>query len=421
MKIHQSILNAVILVCIAILAIAGFLYLQHTPVHHISEAESEQTEDFKKGPHGGRLLEKDAFQTEVTIFEPHGLPPKFRVYFYEHEKPIDPADVNFNMELKRINRVENIPFKKDDSFLESSVEASEPHSFQVKIAAKYKDVNYDWEYDTFEGRVELTPEAIKANNIKIEVAGPLNLEIRLDAIGKIVSDDERTVYITPRFPGMVKSVNKKLGDTVRKGDILAIIESNESLKDYEVKSEIDGMIIKKNINLGMYLSGQENIFVISDPNFVWADFHVYRQDISQIALHDPITITTLDGRLSQQSTISYISPIGQEATQSVLVRAVLDNSKGIWKPGLFVSGSITVENVPVAVAIKDAALQTFRDWDVVFIAIDNTFELVPVEIGKSNKEWVEIKSGLKPGDRYVSDNSFILKADVEKSGATHEH
>jgi cobalt-zinc-cadmium efflux system membrane fusion protein len=425
MKIQQWIINLVALFFIAVLAIVGFKYLQTTPNAELSsshsESDSEHTEDFTKGLHGGRLLEKDSFQVEVAIFEHGGTPPKFRIYFYDNGTPINPSNVNFEMELRRINRVEKIPFKNVDSYLESTIEASEPHSFKVIVDAKYKDKNYDWEYDSFEGRVELTPEAINANNIKIEVAGPINLEIKLDVIGKIIPDDESTVYITPRFPGMVKSVNKKLGDHVHKGDVLAVIESNESLKNYDVKSEIDGMIIKKNINLGMYLSGQENIFVISNQSSVWADFHVYRQDIAQISLNDPIKITTLDGSLSQQSTISYISPLGQETTQSVLVRAVLDNAKETWKPGLFVSGEITVENVPVALAIKDAALQTFRDWDIVFIAIDNVFELVPVKIGKSNKEWVEIKSGLKPGDHYVSDNSFILKADVEKSGATHEH
>lgn len=425
MKNHRWIVNLIVFLVIATLAAVSFVYLTSTPYNEPSttheEASTDSDEDFKRGPQRGRLLENDGFQVEVTIFEPEGVPPRFRIYFYENGTPVKPSDIRYKMELKRINRVEIIPFKQGKDYLESIVEATEPHSFKVKISATYKNKTYDWEYESYEGRVELTPEAIKANKIKIEKAGPINLEIKLDVMGKIIPNEELTVYISPRFPGMVKAVNKKLGDYVRKGEILAVIESNESLQNYEVQSEIDGMIIKKNINLGMYLSGQENIFVISDLSSVWADFNVYRQDLSRVHVGDSIQVTSLDGSLKQDAAVSYISPLGNENTQSVVARALLTNPKEAWKPGLFVSGAITVENTSVYVAVKDGALQTFRDWDVVFLSVGNSFEVVPVQLGRKNKEWVEITSGINPGDRYVSENSFILKADLEKSGASHEH
>lgn len=423
---NQQWINLVFFLIIALLVILGFIYLKpilfNEPTEsHPAVTSTDHVEAFKRGPHRGRLLEKDAFQVEVTLFEPEGVPPRFRIYFYENGSPIKPSEVTYEMELKRINRVEKIPFKIEEDYLESTVEAFEPHSFEVKIIAIFKDKTYEWEYESYEGRVELTPEAIKDNKITIEEAQPINLEIKLDVMGKIIPNEELTVYISPRFPGIVKAVNKKLGDYVHQGEVLAIIESNESLRNYEVKSEINGMIIKKNINLGMYLSGQENIFVISDLSSVWADFNVYRQDLSRIHVGDPIAVTSLDGSLKQEATVSYLSPLGNESTQSVVARVVLNNTKETWKPGLFISGEITVENVPISVAVKDAALQTFREWNVVFITVDNLFEVVPVQVGRKNKEWVEIKSGLNLGDRYVSENSFILKADLEKSGAKHEH
>lgn len=425
MKNHPWIVNLIVFLIIVILAAAGFIYLKPTlfnePSNSHETASTAPIEAFKRGPHRGRLLEKDAFQVEVTIFEPEGVPPRFRIYFYENATPIKPSDVTYEMELKRINRTEKIPFKIEGDYLESTVEASEPHSFKINVAAIYKDKTYDWEYESYEGRVELTPEAIKVNNITIEEAGPINLEIKLDVMGKIMPNEELTVYISPRFPGMVKAVNKKLGDYVHRGEVLAVIESNESLQNYEIKSEMNGMIIKKNINLGMYLSGQENIFVISDLSSVWADFNVYRHDLSQIHVGDPIDVTSLDGSLKQQVAVSYISPLGHESTQSVVARAVLSNPEEVWKPGLFISGEITVEKVPISVAVKNTALQTYRDGDVVFISVGNLFEVLPVQLGRKNKEWVEITSGLMLGDRYVSENSFILKADLEKSGAKHEH
>lgn len=397
-----------VLFILVIGAVIGFmLFKPFTPVHEHS--------DMERGPHHGRLLQKDHFQVEVTIFEPEGVPPKFRIYFYDNGTPIPP--VPFQMELKRINRTEKIPFKQKENYLESLVEAKEPHSFKVKIEAK----GHIWDYESYEGRVELTPEAVKANGIQIQTAGPEVLEIKLNAMGKIVPDEERTVHLSPRFPGVVKAVYKKLGDHVKKGEALTLIESNESLRDYEVKSEMDGRVIKKDINLGMYLSGQESIFVISDLKTVWADFNIYRQDVPRIKIDDPIVVKSLDGSREQSSAISYISSMGQESTQSVFARAELSNEEERWIPGLFVSGDITLEKMTVPVAIKESALQTFRDWDVVFINVGDLFEVVPVEIGRRDREWVEITSGLNPGDRYASENSFILKADLEKSGAKHEH
>lgn len=383
--------------------------------------ETNSTEEFKRGPHNGRLLEDENLDVEVTIFEPEGVPPKFRIYFYKNGEPISPKDITYEMQLQRINRVEKIPFKEQGAYLESIVEACEPHSFKVNIHAACEGKQSDWEYESYEGRVELNQEALDANHIKIEEAEIKNFEVKLDVMGKIIPNEELTVYISPRFPGVVKAVNKKLGDSVRKGETLALIESNESMRDYEIKSEIDGMIIKKNINLGMYLNGEENIFVISDINSVWADFNICCQNLPHVKIGDAIQIKSLDGSKTATSTISYISPVGDEDTQTVTLRSVMPNVNLEWKVGLFISGEITVEKIQDVVTIKKTALQTLNNGNVVFIAVGNVFEAVPVELGKVNKEWVEITSGLSKGDKYVSENSFILKADVGKSGAAHDH
>ena len=72
-------------------------------------------------------------------------------------------------------------------------------------------------------------------------------------------------------------------------------------------------------------------------------------------------------------------------------------------------------------AVKASALQTFRDWDVVFMADGGMFEIAILELGRRDSEWVEVVSGLKAGQKYVTENSFIIKADLGKSGASHDH
>ena len=82
---------------------------------------------------------------------------------------------------------------------------------------------------------------------------------------------------------------------------------------------------------------------------------------------------------------------------------------------------VVLEEVTVPVAVKREGLQKFRDWDVVFIRVGDLFEARPLELGRKDGEWVEVLSGLRPGENYASANSFILKADIGKAGASHDH
>lgn len=271
-----------------------------------------------------------------------------------------------------------------------------------------------------EKKIEITPEMIRLNNIVIEKAAPREFLTQLHVLGKIVPNEERTLFVSPRFPGVVRQVNKKLGDFVVKGETLAVIESNETLQNYDVKSEMSGTVIKRNINVGMSLSGQETIFVVSDLSSVWADFQLYRRDFFKVKKGNPVEVKSMEGGDSQLATIFYLSPYANEGTQTTMARALLSNEKKQWTPGLFVTGEITAEKVEVPVAIREDALQMYENHTVVFKYLDGSFEMVPVEIGKRSGDWVEVVSGLNSGDQYASDNSYILKADFDKEHATHD-
>jgi cobalt-zinc-cadmium efflux system membrane fusion protein len=52
---------------------------------------------------------------------------------------------------------------------------------------------------------------------------------------------------------------------------------------------------------------------------------------------------------------------------------------------------------------------------------DETYEVRMLTLGKRDDQWVEVIEGLKPGTEYVTGNSFLIKADIEKSGASHDH
>ena len=384
---------------------------------HEGHADAEPT----KGPKRGRLFGEKDFQTEVTIYEPAGLEPNFRLYFYENGKPLDPTGVGATIELHRINRIDIITFAKQGMFLAGAQSAVEPHSFDAKVEVERGGKTYNWAFQSVEGRVEMADESRKKAGIGIETAGPAKLSIKLDLNGKIAPNEEQMTHVHPRFPGVAKQVKKRLGDQVAKGDVLAVVESNESLQTYEIKAEIAGTIIKKNVTLGEFVSGQEPIFTIADLSTVWADFSVYRQDFPLLREGQTVVLEGGPGMEKVEAKIDYISPFGSENSQTMLARATVPNKSGEWRPGLFVRGSVVTDEAEVPVAVKANALQTFRDWDVVFISVGELFEAVPVELGRRDDEWVEIKAGFKAGDKYAAENSFIVKADIGKSGATHDH
>jgi membrane fusion protein, heavy metal efflux system len=374
-----------------------------------------------KGPHGGRLLTDGDFATEVTIFE-SGVPPESRVYFYENNKPIDPASVNLTVELHRFGgRVDTIKYTKREDYLIGDQEIVEPHSFDIKVAAEYKGKTHRWEYDSYEGRTTMSPEAVKNSGIVIEEAGPAKIKTSIKVNGRVMPNEDHLAHVIPRYPGIVKKINKRLGDKVAKDEVMAIVESNESLQPYEVKSSIAGTVIEKDVTTGEFSKEGEPIYTVANLSTVWVDLNVPRKDFDKLKVGEKVSISAGEGMTNTQGTISYISPFGAEDTQTMLARVELPNPDGNLRPGLFVTGEIIVEESEVPVAVKSSGIQTFRDWEVVFMQHENLFEIAILEIGRRDDEWVEVLSGIKPGQKYAAENSFIIKADIGKSGASHDH
>ena len=72
-------------------------------------------------------------------------------------------------------------------------------------------------------------------------------------------------------------------------------------------------------------------------------------------------------------------------------------------------------------AVRESGLQAFRDFTVVYARVDDTYEVRMLDLGRSDGEYIEVLGGLEPGTTYVTENSYLVKADIEKSGASHDH
>lgn len=388
---------------------------------HGDHGEEAGEAEFEKGPNGGRLLRAGDVAIEVTIFE-RGVPPEFRLYAFENGRALPATQVTATIELRRLGgTVDKFTFMPVGDYLRGDGVVAEPHSFDVVVAAEIKGTRHEWEYASYEGRVTLTPEAVSMAEIAIDTAGPRPVRSTLRLTGHIGPNEDRMTHVIPRFPGVVKEVRKRLGDPVARGEVIAIVQSNESLELYEVRSQIAGSVIKKHVTPGEFVAVDDDIYVVADLGSVWVDLNVYRQDFARLALGQRVRLDAGEGIEPAEGTIGYISPFGAPSTQTMLARVELPNPDGAWRPGLFVTGDVIVEESDVPVAVRVDALQTFRDWTVVFIQVGDAFEVRPVEIGRRDGDFVEITSGVEAGQRYASVNSFVVKAELGKSAASHDH
>ena len=405
---------------VAVLLLAGAYGCGQDEHGHEGEAHAE-AESFERGPHRGRWLEEGAFALELAIFE-EGVPPEFRAFVYQDEKPIDPAGVQLEVTLRRLgNRIDRIVFAPRGDYLLGDRTVYEPHSFDAEVVASEGGREHRFQFSSYENRVTLAPEQLEAAGLTVATAGPAIIRERVVLNGRIAPNEDALARVMPRFPGVVSSVHKRLGDAVARGELLARIESNESLQSFELRAPLAGTVIEKDVSPGEFVSTERELFRIADLGTVWVDLDVYRRDFGRLRAGQTVRIDAGDGSPPVESTLAYLSPIGSVNTQTLLARAVLPNPDRSWRPGLFVTAEVEVGASPVPVAVAADALQRLRDWDVVFLAENGVFEAQPVELGRKDASYVEVVGGLAAGQHYVAAGSFILKAEAGKSGATHDH
>ena len=387
-----------------------------------SQAHGEMAVEagYTKGTHGGRLLTDGNLGVEITIFE-RGVPPEFRVYIYRDNKPIADQQVTLTVALSRLGgRVDVFSFMPVDAYFLGKGEVEEPHSFDVKVVATVDGKAHEWHYESPEGRTTIDADTAKASGIRVAIAGPATLRERLSLYGTIEANTERVRQVSARYPGVVRSVKHQIGDRVPAGAVLATVESNESLQTYSVTAPIAGVVTQRMANVGES-TGDAPLFVVTDLSTVWAELSVFPRDRNLLAAGQEVQVVATDGGQSAPGRIAWISPVGG-AGQPLAARLVLDNRAGKWTPGMFVNGEVTVGKKPVSLAVPLTAVQSLRDWKVVFANVGDVYEARPLVLGRDDGEWVEVTGGhLAVGDQYVSEHSFLVKADIEKSGASHDH
>jgi cobalt-zinc-cadmium efflux system membrane fusion protein len=387
---------------------------------HGEGEEHAEGEEAVKGSHGGRLLTDGDFAVEVTIFE-DGQEPQYRVYPMRDGKPVDPKTVNLAITLKRLGgKVDRFAFKPEADYLAGQGVVGEPHSFDVEVIASENSKRHRWAYASPEGRTRITASAAKSGGIRIERVGPQMIGEVRELVGTVQLATTARSEVRARFPGKVMAVTKKVGDRVRAGEVIARVESNESLQVYSVTAPVSGIIAERNTNVGD-VAYDSPMFVITDPAQTTVVFNIFPRDLESVRPGQTVLIETLEGNPVASAKLGDYLPEGNVQAGTALMRATLPNPTGQWRAGMALRAKVTVNAVEVPMAVRTEALQRFRDFTVVFANYGEDYEVRMLELGRRTPEWTEVKSGIAPGVPYVTKGAFLVRADVEKSGASHDH
>ncbi|WP_416877459.1 efflux RND transporter periplasmic adaptor subunit [Litorimonas sp.] len=383
------------------------------------EQSEDAVEDYPRGANNGRLLEDGSFSLEMTIFET-GVPPQYRIYPYKDGVPINPASVDLIVRLHRLgDRVDTFNFKPRADFLVGDGVVLEPHSFEVEVEARYNGKPYTWRYESFEGRTVIPDDIASEAGLEVEPASSAVIEEVLSLSGEVTLAPSATSSVRATYPGPVKSINANVGDTVTRGQSLARIESSSSLQEYTVTAPKSGTILERNTNSGD-VAGNDALFVIADFNQLEARLHVFPKDSGRVQVGQKVELGIAGGGKTVEAPISRFLPMAGATSQTRIAVVKIPADSGL-QPGMRLMANVVIAENEVPLAVRTTGLQSFRDFTVVYAKVDETYEVRMLDLGLRGDDYIEVLGGLRPGEIYVTDNSFLIKADIDKSGASHDH
>ncbi len=190
---------------------------------------------------------------------------------------------------------------------------------------------------------------------------------------------------------------------------------------YEMRAPISGVISEKNLAIGEAVKTDTPSFVIANLAVVWVEIQVPDIQLQHVRAGQRVHINSQDGKRDAVGVIAHMSPGIDASSRRAEAEVHISNPDGFWKPGMFVNVAVTTAERTVAIAVAKSALQSYNDWTVVYAKFGDTYEIRPLELGQEDQDWVEVKEGLTAGQAYAATNSFILKAEIGKKSATHDH
>jgi cobalt-zinc-cadmium efflux system membrane fusion protein len=335
--------------------------------------------------------------------------------------------------------------------------------------------------------VQIDDAQAKAAGITIEAVAPARITSMLQFPGEVQLNDDRTVHVVPRVPGVAETVPVATGQMVHKGQLLVVFSSQQIseqrsalqsaerhlehvkmvfqrekrlweqrvsaeqdyleaqhaveeaeirrdnamqklralginmsakvLNRFELFAPYDGVIVERNLSIGEAVKEDTPIFTIADLSTVWVEVYIPAKDLPMIRVGDKVKVRATAFDAETTGTVAFIGALVGEQTRMAKARIVVANSKGLWRPGLFVNVEVKAGDALIPVTVKNDALQSLGTQQVIFVRDGKRFVPRPVTTGRTDGKYIEITSELAPGTPYAAANSYVIKSELAKQAS----
>jgi membrane fusion protein, heavy metal efflux system len=201
----------------------------------------------------------------------------------------------------------------------------------------------------------------------------------------------------------------------------AAAASPGGLSRYQIRAPFDGTVIDKQIAAGEAVKDDKGIFTVADLSTVWMEVVVPAKDLGTVRTGARADVRATAFESAATGKVSYVSALVGEQTRTATARIVVANPHGVWRPGLFATADIGIDERDVPVAVSAQAVHSLDGKNVVFVRVPGGFVGQPVTTGVSDGQFVEVVKGMKPGVAYAAAGSNIIKAEHGKADAEDAH
>ncbi len=306
---------------------------------------------------------------------------------------------------------------------ESSAESGHDHQAGDDHDHESEEAGGDHDHEHEDGEPDfarIDPARAQELGIAVATAAGGTVDEVLTMTGRLIIDPRRVAAVRARFPGPVVAVLREVGDPVKRGQPLARVESNESLTSYDVTAPLAGVVLARNTNVGD-VAGTEALFTVGDVGALQAELQAFGSATTQLRVGTNVRVEA-DGKTAE-GRITSIAPELEARTQARRLRVTLSEGARLnGAPGQFVTAQVQSGTAKAAgVAVPLEAVRQLEGRDVVFIPEEEGYRARAVTVGRRGLTKVEVLQGLDAGERYVSGGAFVLKAEIGKNLAEHEH
>lgn len=267
-------------------------------------------------------------------------------------------------------------------------------------------------YVTAEGEYIAPGQAIASVYSPTYVAAQEEYLLALENVQKLRGAGNDVVQINNRLLQAAKRKLQLLN--VADGDIAHLGHTRQINDHMTIYAQFGGTVLEKLLLPGTYIMPGEKIFGLSDLSVVWMYADIYEKDLAGIQLGQTVAVT--NGAYPGETftgQVTFINPVMDDATRTVKVRVEMANPSGRLKPNMFVNANIQIP-LGESLVVPETSLIDTGARKVVFVAqSEDTFVKRDVVVGQSADGYIQILSGLQPGDTVVTAATFLIDSQTQ--------